>query len=96
MDNWIWKIGPILLYSDYWAKNLGFFSNFQYKIEKREESEDEEDEDDDDFMSTKKKDEVPDDPMARKEKTFQISYAKRNIFKSLSFEVRIGFAKFKT
>jgi len=40
----------------------------RYKIEKKEESEDEDEEEDDDgnFMSTKKKDEVSDDPMAQK------------------------------
>ena len=37
----------------------------RYKIEKREESEEEEDDDDDDAFTSKKND-VPDDPMARK------------------------------
>jgi len=39
----------------------------RYKIEKKEESEEEEDEDDDNFMGSKKKDDVPDDPMALKD-----------------------------
>ena len=45
----------------YWC----FLFAFQYQIEKKEESEDEDDEDDDNFMS-KKKDDVTDDPLARK------------------------------
>jgi hypothetical protein len=39
----------------------------RYKIEKKEESEDEDDDDDgDDFMNSKKKSDIPEDPMAQK------------------------------